>query len=199
MTVYRFAGEGFLPHGYSASSNRANDIVAVVPKEAAAPEPLSWNTVRIVGELRPRTGTLNADVDCTMLQLAERISCFSGQPNRHWTHGFTPCGPEFRVWCFDCGGACGSTLIDVGARSDLLLRAMVAYLEMGATEVFDLTIRWPPRYDGPEMSFGPTTYRITGYPPLPFIHVPTTAKGGGHRYVALPLCVPAIFTPGAVH
>ena len=73
---------------------------------------------------------------------------------------------------------------------------MVAYLEMGATEVFDLTIRWPPRYDGPEMSSGPTTYRITGYPPLPFIYASTTAEGGDHRYVALPLCVPAIVTPG---
>lgn len=212
--LYRFAKKGTLPREYGAGPSWANDIVVVVPKGGAAFEPLCWGTVRAIGELRPSIGTLKADVDSTVLQLAE-CAChvFSAQPNRRWIRAFTLCGSQLRVWRFDRAGACGSTLVDIDAQPSFFLRTMMFYLEMGATDAgFDPTIRWSPRCDGAEEVFDPTVYRTTSHPPLPFVYLQTTGvqgitdEGGGNRYVAFSLCptpvykcVPTIVAPGTVH
>jgi hypothetical protein len=83
----------------------------------------SWNSIRLVGELK--SNPKDSDNDDMLIQLANYArELFSAQPCRRWVHAFTLCGHYLRAWLFDRSGALGSTLVDINQDPLLFLRVV---------------------------------------------------------------------------
>ncbi|KAF8244626.1 hypothetical protein K440DRAFT_663372 [Wilcoxina mikolae CBS 423.85] len=132
------------------------------------PHRYSWNSVRVVGELKSNTKESNKDG--TIVQLANYVrEVFGAQPSRRWVHAFTLCGHYLRAWLFDRSGAMGSELIDIHEEPKSFLRVICGYASMDAATVgFDPTIKWSN--NGVETVYDPSIAHELAEPSPPYIY-----------------------------
>jgi hypothetical protein len=135
----------------------------------------SWNSIRLVGELKSNPKESNSHD--TLIQLANYArELFSAQQCRRWVHAFTLCGHHLRAWLFDRSGALGSTLVDINQDPLLFLRVVCGYSTMDATAIgYDPSIKWAP--DGQEAVFDPSVSHELAEPAVPYIYYTSDADG----------------------
>ena len=93
-----------------------------------------WSHVLVVGELKSNP---NDDGHLeTLLQLAGYArEVFGAQPSRRFTHGYTLCGDNMRLYLFDRSGAYSSSNFNIHKHPDRFVRALAGYALMSDEEL----------------------------------------------------------------